>query len=30
MGIRSNADLIDFGWRTQGDNYDWKGDNWTK
>ena len=30
MGIRSNADLIDFGWRTQGNNYDWKGDNWAK
>lgn len=30
MGIRSNADLIDFGWRTSGENYDWKGDNWAK
>lgn len=30
MGIKSNADLIDFGWRTNGENYDWKGDNWAK
>ena len=30
MGIKSNADLIDFGWRTSGENYDWKGDNWAK
>ena len=30
MGIRSNADLIDFGWRTQGKDYDWKGDNWAR
>ena len=30
MGIRSNADLIDFGWRTQGNDYDWKGNNWAK
>ena len=30
MGIGSNADLIDFGWRTQGNNYDWKGNDWAK
>ena len=30
LGIRSNADLINFGWRTQGTDYDWKGNDWAK
>lgn len=30
MGIRSNADLIDFMYRTNGENYNWNGDNWAK
>ena len=30
MGIRSNADLIDFMNRTNGENYNWNGDNWAK
>ena len=30
MGIRSNADLIDFMYRTNGANYNWNGDNWAR
>jgi hypothetical protein len=30
MGIRSNADLIDFMYRTNGENYNWNGDNWAR
>ena len=30
MGIRSNADLIDFMHRTNGENYNWNGDNWAR
>lgn len=30
MGIRSNADLINFMYRTNGENYNWNGDNWAK
>lgn len=30
MGIRSNADLIDFMHRTNGENYNWNGNNWAR
>jgi len=30
MGIRSNGDLIDFMHKTNGENYNWNGDNWAK
>ena len=30
MGIRSNADLIDFMHKTNGENYNWNGDNWAR
>jgi hypothetical protein len=30
MGIRSNADLIDFMYRTNGKDYNWNGDNWAR
>jgi hypothetical protein len=30
MGIRSNADLINFMNKTSGVNYNWNGDNWAK
>ena len=30
MGIGSNADLIDFMHKTNGENYNWNGDNWAR
>lgn len=30
MGIKSNADLIDFMHKTNGENYNWNGDSWAR
>jgi len=30
MGIRSNADLINFMHKTNGENYNWNGNDWAR